>query len=335
MTILVVGGAGYIGSHMVLRLVEEGEPVAVLDNLSTGFRDAVVGGTFIEGDCGDIAAVKDAIRAHDVDVVMHFASCIQVGESVTNPLKYYDNNVSRTINLLTAMHETGVRNFVFSSTAAVYGDSESSLIDETHPCRPINPYGRSKRMMEQVLSDCADAYGLRFFALRYFNAAGADPLTRLGERHDPETHLIPLVLRAASGRRPSISVFGRDYPTPDGTCIRDYIHVDDLCEAHLLAVRALQRGEQGGFFNVGNSRGYSVAEVIGAARDVTGRPIEVIEAERRAGDPAVLVADAKKLLQRLAWRGPKYGLHDCIEHAWKFELAVGEGKIGHNLFPRS
>ncbi|ADP72155.1 UDP-glucose 4-epimerase [Rhodomicrobium vannielii ATCC 17100] len=323
MTILVIGGAGFIGSHMVKRLCEEGESVIVLDNLSTGFRDAVVGGEFIFGDFGSRALLSDIFRTHDIDTVMHFASFIQVGESVTAPAKYYLNNVSNTLQLLDLMVEHDIKQFVFSSTAAVYGNTGSEPITEAHACAPINPYGRTKRMVEEALEDFNRAYGLNFFSLRYFNAAGADPMARIGERHYPETHLIPLVLQAASGRRDAITVFGRDYPTPDGTCVRDYVHVDDLCEAHLLAVRALRKGHKGGFFNLGNSRGYSVAEVIEAAQRVTGRPITVWDAERRAGDPPVLVADASAAVDALSWVATKPHLDVIVEDAWRWERKKG------------
>jgi UDP-glucose 4-epimerase len=320
MTALVTGGAGYIGSHMVKRLLAEWERVCVLDNLSGGYRDAVLGGDFIEGDCGSPALLAEIFSKYKVDTVLHFASHIQVGESVANPSKYYLNNVASTLTLLSAMLESGVQNFVFSSSAAVYGDGGSDPIPEERDCAPVSPYGRTKRMIEEALADFSRAYGLRFFALRYFNAAGADPNGQLGERHDPETHLIPLALQAASGRRDSISVFGRDYPTADGTCIRDYIHVEDLCEAHLIALRALRRGETGGYYNLGSESGYSVAEVLDAVRQITRRPVRATRTERRPGDPAVLVANPRAFQSRFGWAPRLSGIETLVETAWRWEL---------------
>ncbi len=324
MAVLLAGGAGYIGSHMVKRLLKEGEPVVVLDNLSSGFRDAVLGGDFVFGDFGSGEVLRGLFKTCSIDAVMHFASFIQVGESVTAPSKYYINNVANTIQLLNTMIECGIANFVFSSSAAVYGNACAGPIKEDYPCAPINPYGRTKRIVEEALADFNRGHGLNFFSLRYFNAAGADREARIGERHSPETHLIPLVLQAASGRRDAITVFGRDYPTPDGTCIRDYVHVEDLCEAHLLALRALRRGHRGGFFNLGNARGFSVGEVIDVARQVTGKPIEVKEAERREGDPAVLVADAGEVQRTLGWRPKRADLGTIVEDAWRWELKKGQ-----------
>ncbi|MGO8952963.1 MAG: UDP-glucose 4-epimerase GalE [Rhodomicrobium sp.] len=323
MAVLVVGGAGYIGSHMVRRLLEEGEGVVAIDNLSTGFRDAVIGGEFVLGDFASDELIREVLEKHRIDAVMHFASFIQVGESIAAPAKYYINNVANTLRLLNTMIECGVPNFVFSSSAAVYGNTGCGPIEEDHPCAPINPYGRTKRMIEEALEDLSAAHGLNFLSMRYFNASGADPQARIGERHSPETHLIPLVLQAASGRRDAITVFGRDYPTPDGTCIRDYVHVEDLCEAHLLALRALRGGHKGGFFNLGNSQGFSVSEVIAAARQVTGRPIAIKDAERRAGDPAVLVADAGEIQRALGWQPARADLGTIIEDAWRWELQKG------------
>jgi UDP-glucose 4-epimerase len=319
MTTLLVGGAGYIGSHMVKRLIEDGEPLVILDNLSSGYPDAILGGHFIEGDCGSPDTVRDIVQRFRPDTVMHFASFIQVGESVNHPAKYYTNNVVNTIGLLSAMVESGVKNFVFSSSAAVYGDAGADPIGEDSPCAPVSPYGRTKRMIEEVLQDFSLAYGLNYFALRYFNAAGADSKARIGERHNPETHLIPLVLQAASGRREAITLFGRDYPTPDGTCIRDYIHVEDLCEAHLVALRALRRGEKGGTFNLGTSSGFSVAEVLAVARQVTGKPIPAKDADRRPGDPPVLVADSSAFQAAFGWTPKMPDLEPIVESAWRWE----------------
>lgn len=320
--ILVIGGAGYIGSHMVKFLAREGCRVTTLDSLVGGHRDAVLHGEFVHGDIADRATLDALFASRRFDAVMHFASFIQVGESVTKPAMYYRNNLIHTLNLLEAMQAAGVDKFIFSSTAAIFGEPRSERIDESHPREPINPYGRTKLMVEQALADFDRAYGLRSVCLRYFNAAGADPDGELGERHEPETHLIPLVLQAASGRRPHITVFGRDYDTPDGTCIRDYVHINDLCSAHWLALQALASGAGSQAFNLGNGNGFSVQQVIDTARRVTGREIPVRDAERRAGDPARLVADATRAVTQLGWR-PRYAaLDQLIEHAWHWEQKV-------------
>lgn len=323
MNILVVGGAGYIGSHMVKMLLGAGHQVVTLDSLVGGHRDAVLGGEFVLGDLADPALLDDLFRRHHFDGVMHFASFIQVGESVREPAKYYRNNVTNTQNLLEAMVAHGVRNFIFSSTAAIFGEPRYTPIDEKHPAAPINPYGHSKLMVEQILADFDSAYGLKSICLRYFNAAGADPDGELGERHEPESHLIPLILQAASGRREAISVFGRDYPTTDGTCIRDYIHIVDLCDAHMRALEQLTTGGESAAYNLGNGNGYSVQQVIDVAERVSGRPIKVIEAARRAGDSAVLVADAMLARRVLGWQ-PRFGdLETIVAHAWAWELKNG------------
>ncbi|BAU48593.1 UDP-glucose 4-epimerase [Sulfurifustis variabilis] len=319
MRVLVTGGAGYIGSHMVKMLLGQGAEVATLDDLSCGYRDAVVGGEFVKGDTGDRACLDALFGRRKFDAVMHFASFIQVGESVRDPAKYYRNNVTHTLTLLDAMAAHGVRSFVFSSSAAIFGEPDYTPIDEAHPKRPINPYGFSKWAVERVLSDYDRAYGLKSVSLRYFNAAGADPDGQLGERHEPETHLIPLVLQAAAGRRPSVSVFGDDYPTPDGTCVRDYIHIVDLCQAHLLALERLRSSGQSAAYNLGNSRGYSVNEVIRTVEAVTGRTVPVERAPRREGDPAVLVADSKRAMDELGWRPRFNELETIIRHAWTWE----------------
>jgi len=317
--ILVVGGAGYIGSHMVKLLLREGFRVTVLDDLSGGFRDAVPPGLLVEGSCGDAALLAALFARGHFDAVMHFASFIAVGESVSDPAKYYANNVAATLVLLDAMRSAGLGRFIFSSTAAIYGDPDYSPIDERHSKQPINPYGRSKWMVEQVLDDYDLAYGLRSACLRYFNAAGADPEGELGERHQPETHLIPLILQAASGRRAAISVFGADYDTADGTCIRDYIHVSDLCDAHLLALRHLLAGGGSLRLNLGNGQGFSVNEVIAAVRRVTGRDFAVKQEPRRAGDPPRLVADARAAQAQLGWQ-PRFAQLDAIiADAWRWE----------------
>ena len=315
-SILVVGGCGYIGTHMVKALLEAGHAVLTLDNLSRGNRDLLPGGDFVLGDIGDADAVDRVFTANRFDAVMHFAAFIEVGQSVQDPLAFYRNNVAATVCLLEAMVRHEVDKLVFSSTAAVYGEPEYTPIDEGHPCRPINPYGRTKLMVEKILADCAAAHGLRSMALRYFNAAGADPSGTLGERHDPETHLIPLVLQAAAGQRENVTIFGSDFPTPDGTCLRDYIHVNDLVAAHLLALEALQRGAPGGIYNLGNNRGHSVREVIDTARRITGHPIPVIQGPRRAGDPAVLVAASDKARRELGWQPRSESLEEIVASAW-------------------
>lgn len=314
--ILIVGGAGYIGSHMVGVLVRAGFQPIVLDNLSTGHRDAVTEAEFILGDIADCHLLDTLFMQHDIAAVMHFASFIQVGESVQQPAKYYANNVCGTVTLLQAMLKHGVKHFIFSSTAAVYGEPQYTPIDESHPLRPVNPYGHSKRMIEQILEDFAHAYDFHFMSLRYFNAAGADPEGNLHERHEPETHLIPLILRAAKNPKQSIKVFGRDYPTPDGTCVRDYIHVVDLCSAHLLALNGLLNNRKGGFYNLGTGIGFSVQEVIDTASEVTEKAILVEDAPRRPGDPAILIADPRKAMQELQWQPQYSDLPTLIRHAW-------------------
>jgi UDP-glucose 4-epimerase len=319
MKILVVGGAGYIGSHMVKMLTAQGHAVVTFDNLSSGHRDAVLGGEFVLGDLADQAALDNVFKLYQPEAVMHFASFIQVGESVRKPDMYYRNNFSNTLNLLDAMVAHQVKHFIFSSTAAVFGEPDYVPIDEAHPNRPVNPYGRSKWMVEQVLADYDLAYGLKSVCLRYFNAAGADPEGLLGERHDPETHLIPLILQAASGRRDNIQVFGRDYDTPDGTCIRDYIHIVDLCSAHALALAHLTHGGQSERYNLGNGAGFSVQQVIDTVERVTGNTVTVIDGPRRAGDPARLVADATRARNELGWKPEFDQLQQIVAHAWAWE----------------
>jgi len=319
MNILVVGGAGYIGSHIVKYLLRVGHNVVVVDNFSTGHRDALLGGILMEFDIVDAAKLDALFSTYRIDAVMHFASFIQVGESVINPDKYYINNLVGTLALLSAMVRADVRKFIFSSTAAVYGEPDYIPIDEIHPKEPINPYGHSKWMVEKILEDYDYAYGLKSVRLRYFNAAGADPEGLLGERHEPETHLIPLILQAASGRRSAITVFGRDYDTFDGSCIRDYIHVTDLAEAHVLALDYLMGDCASAAINLGNGSGFSVQEVIDTARRVTGRNIPVLEAPRRDGDPPRLIADSGLAIKILNWQ-PKYAdLETIIAHAWRWE----------------
>jgi UDP-glucose 4-epimerase len=273
--ILVVGGAGYIGSHMVLALQEAGFTPIVLDNLSTGHRDAVLNAELIVGDMNDTVLLQQLFQSYNIAAVMHFASFIEVGESVKNPLKYYQNNVAATLTLLECMLKNNIKHFIFSSTAAVYGEPQYTPIDEAHDIAPINPYGHSKAMVEQVLHDLSLSHDLHYASLRYFNAAGADPLGRLRERHEPESHLIPIVLQAIEGEREYIKVNGRDYPTLDGTCVRDYVHVADLCQAHLLALKKLMAGEKKIIANLGTGHGFSVQQVIEAAKAVTQKPITV------------------------------------------------------------
>lgn len=305
---------------MVKHLLRRGCHVVTYDNLSTGYRDAVLGGEFVLGNLADQAALEALFSKHRFDGVMHFASFIQVGESVREPARYYENNVVNTLNLLNAMVRHGVRRFIFSSTAAVYGEPQYLPIDEAHPKAPINPYGRTKWIVEQILQDYDRAYEMKSIALRYFNAAGADPEGELGERHEPETHLIPLVLQAASGRRPHISVFGRNYDTPDGTCIRDYIHVTDLAEAHWLALQKLLNGANSAAYNLGNGYGFSVQEIIDNARQVTRKDIPVIDSPRREGDPARLVADSTAARSMLGWQPARFQLDSLIEDAWAWEM---------------
>lgn len=317
-TILVVGGAGYIGTHMVKRLLEEGLMVVTLDDLSTGHRALLPGGDLVVGSLGDARLLDSIFRRYAVAAVMHFAAFAQVGESAADPLRYYRNNVTGTVELLAAMIRGRITCFIFSSSAAVYGEPEAVPIPETHPLQPTNPYGATKQIVENMLKDCDAAHGLKSICLRYFNAAGADPAGGIGERHIPETHLIPLVLRAALDPSQPVSILGSDYPTPDGTAVRDYIHVNDLVEAHMLALRALLDGCGSAVYNLGNSRGYSVKEVIETARSVTGRPIAVKAAARRSGDPAVLVADSSRIRRELDWKPAFQQLETIIQTAWRW-----------------
>lgn len=326
--VLVAGGAGYIGSHMVRYLLSAGCRVTVYDNLSTGHRDAVDGADFIEGDLADCAGLERVFSGARFDAVMHFAGSIQVGESVVNPGLYYRNNLANSLNLFDAMVRHGVRNLVFSSTAAIFGEPRYTPIDEAHDKLPLNPYGRSKLMVEQILADYDQAHGLKSACLRYFNAAGAAPDGSLGERHEPETHLIPIALEVAQGRRTHMAVYGNDYDTPDGTCVRDYIHVHDLCSAHWLALQELCRNGTSMALNLGNGNGFSVKEVIDSVAEVTGREPSVILAPRREGDPAWLIADSRRAREMLGWNPLYSGLHDIIGHAWNFaERHWSSGKL--------
>ncbi len=322
--ILVVGGAGYIGSHMVKMLHQQGHNVVILDNLTTGFAFLAKYGTLVVGDLADTNLLENLFMEQGFDAVMHFAAYSLVGESMSAPAKYYRNNVANTINLLDVMVRHQVLNFVFSSTAASFGEPEYVPIDEKHPQKPINPYGASKLMVEQVLRDYASAYQLNSVSLRYFNACGADPDGELGECHNPETHLIPLILQAASGRRDAITVFGRDYDTEDGTCIRDYIHIVDLCSAHALALdKILAHPNQGALaYNLGNGKGFSVQQVIEVVNKVVAEDncsVKVIDGDRRAGDPAVLVADAHRACNELDWKPQYQQLETIVRHAWQWE----------------
>ena len=320
-TILVTGGAGYIGSHAVLALKQAGYEVVILDNLVYGHRDLieqVLKVELIEGDTGDRDLLDKLFKSRDIAAVMHFSAYAYVGESVSNPAKYYRNNGIGTLTLLEAMLAASVKKFVFSSTCATYGVPETVPIPEDHPQNPINPYGATKLMVERILSDFNEAYDLKSVRFRYFNAAGADPSGKLGEDHNPETHLIPLVLQTALGKRESISIFGTDYPTNDGTCVRDYIHVSDLADAHVLGLEYLLKGGDSTFFNLGNGNGFSVKEVIETARQITGKEIKAIECDRRPGDPPALIGSADKARKVLGWQPQYTSIKDIMTHAWEW-----------------
>ncbi|HSK71872.1 MAG TPA: UDP-glucose 4-epimerase GalE [Pyrinomonadaceae bacterium] len=324
MAILVTGGGGYIGSVVVEDLREKGEKVVVLDNLVYGHAEAVDSSVpFYEGNIGDKDLVQKIINEHKIDSCMHFSAFAYVGESVEKPQIYYENNLIQTLHLLEILIKNDVKNFVFSSTCATYGEPQYTPIDEEHPQKPANPYGWTKFMVERAMEDYDRAYGLKFVALRYFNASGASHTH--GEDHDPETHLIPLVLQTALGIRPRIAIFGDDYPTPDGTAVRDYIHISDLSQAHLLALEYLRNGGASEFINLGNGSGYSVKEVIEAAKKVTGREIEAVIAPRRAGDPSKLVADSRKAREVLGWKPQFPELEKIIESAWAWHEAHPNG----------
>lgn len=327
-TILVAGGAGYIGSHMVALLAEKGIDTVVVDNLRTGHWQAVKGARkFYVGDLRDAAFLDQVFSENKIDGVINFAAYSLVGESVTNPLKYYGNNVAGSQSMLTAMQQHGVHNIVFSSTAATYGEPEKQPIEETDRTDPTNPYGASKLAIEGMLKWCDRAYGIHYVALRYFNAAGSNPDAGIGEDHNPESHLIPLVMKTALGQRDHIGIFGDDYPTPDGTCIRDYIHVRDLVEAHLLALEHLEKTGQSGIFNLGSGDGYSVKEIIDTARRITGKEIPAVVEPRRAGDPSVLIASNKKAEAVLGWK-PTRGLEQIIADAWAWHSSHPNGYEG-------
>jgi UDP-glucose-4-epimerase GalE len=328
-SILIVGGAGYIGSQTAKRVAQAGLEPVVFDNLVYGHKWAVKWGPFVEGDLADGALIRNVLEEHKITSVVHFAAYAYVGESVQNPRKYYRNNVAGTLNLLDAMLDVGVRDLVFSSTCATYGDPIRVPIDEEHPQKPVNPYGETKLAIERALSWYQRATPLRFAALRYFNAAGADPDGEIGEDHDPETHLIPLAIEAALGGK-GLEIYGTDYPTPDGTAIRDYIHVQDLADAHVAALAKLGEGATSLFVNLGTGRGHSVREVIAAVEKLSGRKVPAREVDRRAGDPPALVADARRAADVLGWRAHLPGIETIVEHAWRWRQtrvnAAGAGR---------
>ena len=317
--ILVVGGAGYIGSHMCKYLSKNNYLPIVLDNLSLGHREAVKWGPLFEGNLDNQSLLKTIFLQHDIKAVMHFAAFCYVGESVLQPLKYYQNNISSTLGLLEGMKNAGVDKLIFSSTCATYGEPDFLPITEKHPQNPINPYGQSKLMMEKIFADLDKAHGLKTICLRYFNAAGADPDGELGEDHDPETHLLPLVLQTALEQRKELTIFGNDYPTEDGTCVRDYIHITDLAQAHYLSLQHLLQGGQSDQYNLGNGNGYSVLNVLKTAKQVTGKKIPYKFADRRPGDPAVLIGSSKKAALDLGWTPQHADLGVILETAWKWQ----------------
>jgi UDP-arabinose 4-epimerase len=323
MSVLIVGGAGYIGSQTAKLVAQRGKTPVVLDNLVYGHKWAAKWGPLVEGDLADAALIDRVLKEHRITEVIHFAAYAYVGESVIHPRKYFRNNVVNTMNLLDAMVDNGVRDIVFSSSCATYGDPVRVPLDESHPQMPVSPYGESKLMVERILNWYQQAYGMRYAALRYFNAAGADPEGEVGEDHDPETHLVPLAVRAALGFGGELSVFGSDYPTPDGTAVRDYVHIADLADAHLLALACLQKGADSLKLNLGTGQGHSVREVIATVEKVSGRKVKAREIGRRKGDPPVLVADARKATDVLGWK-PRYpALETIVEHALGWHARQG------------
>ena len=323
--ILVTGGAGYIGSHTVRELRERGMDVVVYDNLSTGHIEAIGDTPFVKGDLFDVELLRKTFRDYKVDSVIHFAAYSLVGESMTNPAKYYHNNVAGTLSLLDAMIMEDVKYLVFSSSAATYGDCGDGLITEESPQNPTSVYGQTKLMMEQFMQDYDKAYGMKYVALRYFNAAGAHISGEIGEAHNPESHLIPLILQVPNGKREQINIFGEDYPTHDGTCIRDYIHVTDLADAHIKALEYLKNGGKSTHYNLGNGNGFSVKEVIDMVEKVVGKPVKRCIAERRAGDPASLVASSEKIQRELGWKPRFANLEDIVATAWKWHSTHKNG----------
>jgi len=318
MSILVTGGAGYIGSHTVAELLEISENVVIVDNLEKGHKDAVLGGKLCCGDLRDGEFLDKVFKENDIEAVIHFAAYSLVGESTGDPLKYYNNNVVSTLKLLTKMKEYGVKKIVFSSTAATYGEPEVVPILESSRTFPTNPYGETKLAVEKALKWADSAYGIKYVSLRYFNAAGAHISGKIGEDHNPESHLIPLVLQVALGKRDNITIFGQDYETYDGTCIRDYIHVTDLAQAHILALKHLKNSGESSIYNLGNGKGFSVKEVINIANEVTGQKIKTVVGDRRAGDPAILVASSDKIKSHLNWQPKHNDLKTIIETAWNW-----------------
>ncbi len=324
MAILVCGGAGYIGSHVCKMMSKKGLDIVVYDNLSHGYRDFAKWGEFVEGDIGDASRLDQVFKKHKIDAVMHFCAFIEVGESVQDPEKYYKNNLKNTVTMLESMRRNGVNKLIFSSTAAVYGDPERIPIQEDDRKIQINPYGRTKWMIEQILEDYHAAYGFKSIRFRYFNAAGCDPDREVGEAHVPESHLIPLILDAAIGRRESIKIYGTDYDTKDGTCIRDYVHVNDLADAHIRGVEHLLAGGDTDYFNLGSGDGFSVREMIDMVRKVTGREFKVVEVERRPGDPPYLIAKSDKAKNVLGWT-IRYSLEDIVRTAWEWhQVLIGK-----------
>lgn len=328
MSILVLGGAGYIGSHAVDQLITKGYEVIVIDNLLTGHRQAIhPQAKFYEGDVRDKPFVQEVFKKEKIEGVIHFAASSLVGESVEKPLKYFNNNVYGMQVLLEVMQENDVKHIVFSSTAATYGEPKESPIVETTPTNPKNPYGESKLMMEKMMKWCDEAYGMKYVALRYFNVAGAKSDASIGEDHTPETHLVPIILQVALGQRSALSIFGDDYDTPDGTCIRDYVHVEDLIAAHILALEYLKAGNKSDVFNLGSNSGYSVKEMLEAAREVTGKEIPAIVAPRRAGDPSSLVASSQKAKEILGWQPVYTDVKKIIETAWNWHVSHPNGYV--------
>jgi len=324
MKILVCGGAGYIGSHTVKSLLREGFEVVIFDNFSSGKEELVIGGEVIRGDLDDKEPIREVFKARKIEAVLHFASLIQVGESYLNPQRYYTHNLSTSLNLFEAMLEADVKKIIFSSSAAVYGAPQEIPITESHPLNPINPYGHTKLFVERILQDYEKAYGMRFISLRYFNAAGADPDAELGELHDPETHLIPNILQFLLGKKDSFQVYGTDFPTPDGTAIRDYIHVTDLADAHVLALRKLLTSGDSDAINLGASRGFSVLEVVKKVEEMTGLRVSFRAKPKRLGDVPVLLASKVKAEQRLGWRLRYSGLETIVETAWRWHKKVAK-----------
>jgi UDP-glucose 4-epimerase len=331
MKVLVAGGAGYIGSHTVKELLREGYEVVIFDNFSTGKQELIAGGNVVVGDLMDKQSLQQAFQVHSIDAVLHFASLIQVGESYLDPQKYYTHNLISSLNLLEAMVENGVQKFIFSSSAAVYGIPQSIPIPESHPLKPMNPYGQTKFFLETILQDYERAYGLKFVSLRYFNAAGADPEGKLGEMHDPETHLIPNILLFLLKKKERFDLYGTDFETPDGTAIRDYIHVTDLASAHVLALNKIQASSSSDFINLGANKGYSVLEVIKKTEKITGKKVDYQKRPRRKGDVPVLLASKEKAERILGWKPQLSAIETIIETAWKWHKSRTSNKDEHPL----